>query len=235
MKKRLTGFSASGRMRPLTKSTISAGTSVTERNAAAAIANVLVKARGRNSRPSTCSSVKTGRKETVTMSSEKNRLGPTSLAAAMTASRRRVASTAAEAGSPPLFPPPPSRSRCLCAFSTITRLASTITPMAMARPPRLMMLALMPSRYMMPSETSRPTGIVTSATKALRACSRKRSTTSITTSSSSQIWVVSVFTARPMRAERSYSVTTSTPSGSPGASSARRAFTRSMTRIAFSP
>jgi len=39
---------------------------------------------------------------------------------------------------------PLSRSRCLWAFSTITTEASTITPMAMAIPPRDMMLALIP-------------------------------------------------------------------------------------------
>ena len=50
---------------------------------------------------------------------------------------------------------PPARARrssswfrCLCAFSIMMIALSTTTPTAMAMPPRLMMLALMPSRYM---------------------------------------------------------------------------------------
>ena len=234
-------------MRPRINVTIKAGTSVTARIAAEAIAKVFVKASGRNIRPSTCSSVNTGRKLTVTMRSEKNRLGPTSLAAWMMADCR-----VSIGGSPSLsatsFPPfslspilpfslspIPSRSKCLCAFSTMTRLASTMTPMAMAIPPSDMMLALMPSSFMMRSEARMPTGTVTRATKALRTWRRKTITMRATTSSSSQICVVSVPTARLMRAERSYSVTTSTPSGRPAPSSASRAFTRSMVFCAFSP
>ncbi len=124
---------------------------------------------------------------------------------------------------------------CLCAFSTITRLASTITPMAMAMPPRLMMLALMPSRYITPSAMRMPTGTVTTATKALRTCRRNTITMRATTSISSQIFPASVSTARPMSALRSYSVTTSTPGGKPLCSSTSRAFTRSMVACAFSP
>ena len=45
---------------------------------AAAIANVLVKASGLNSRPSCPSSAKTGRNDTVMMRSEKKSAGPTS-------------------------------------------------------------------------------------------------------------------------------------------------------------
>ena len=59
-------------------SPIATGTSVTDSRLAAAIAKVLVKASGLNSRPSCPSSVKTGRNETVMMSSEKKSAGPTS-------------------------------------------------------------------------------------------------------------------------------------------------------------
>ena len=85
---RLSGFFASGMMRPRTNRIISAGTSVTDRIAAAAMANVLVKASGPNSRPSCDSSVKIGRNDTVMMSSEKNSAGPTSAAASMRISVR---------------------------------------------------------------------------------------------------------------------------------------------------
>ena len=240
MKNRATGFLCSGRMLPLTKTAMSAGTSVTARMEAAAIENVLVSASGRNMRPSTCSSVNTGRKLTVTIRSEKNSDGPTSFAASMTA---RTRSPSASWGGSPLAAPSPevdlfasrARSMCLCAFSTMTSEASTITPMAMAIPPRLMMLALMPRSRMAPSAIRMPTGTVTTATNALRTWSRNTMTTSATTRSSSQIVVVSAETALAISSERSYSVTTSTPGGKPSPSSAIRALTASMVAWAFSP
>ena len=61
---------------------------MTDRSAAAAIAKVLVKASGPNSRPSWLSRVKIGRKLTVITRREKNSDGPTSLAASMTARMR---------------------------------------------------------------------------------------------------------------------------------------------------
>ncbi len=119
-------------MRPRTKITISAGTSVTDSSAAAAIAKVLVKASGPNSRPSWASSVKIGRNDTVMISRLKNSAGPTSLAASISISMRGL--------------PGGARSRCLWAFSIMTMAASIMAPMAMAMPPRLMMLEPMPER-----------------------------------------------------------------------------------------
>ena len=46
------------------------------------IEKFFVNANGLNKRPSTCSSVNTGRKEIVIINNEKNKAGPTSLAAA---------------------------------------------------------------------------------------------------------------------------------------------------------
>ena len=120
------GFRCSGTIRPRTKITISAGTSVTDRSAAAAMAKVLVKASGPNIRPSCASSVKIGRKETVMTSRLKNSAGPTSLAASIRISTRGLSGGA--------------RSRCLWAFSIMTMAASIMAPTAMAMPPRLMML-----------------------------------------------------------------------------------------------
>ena len=125
------GFLCSGMMRPRTNSIMSAGTSVTDRKAPAAMANVLVKASGLNRRPSCASSAKIGRNDTVMMSSEKNSAGPTSIAASIRISARGL--------------PGGARSRCLCAFSIMTIAASTMAPMAMAMPPRLMMLEESPS------------------------------------------------------------------------------------------
>ena len=93
------GFLCSGMILPRTNRTMSAGTSVIDRMAAAAIENVLVKASGLNSRPSCDSMVKIGRKDTVMISRLKNRAGPTSLAASIKTSRRGLSGGA--------------RSRCL--------------------------------------------------------------------------------------------------------------------------
>ena len=82
------GFRLSGMILPLTKMTMSAGTSVTDRSAAAAMAKVLVKASGPNRRPSSASKVKIGRNETVMTSRLKNSAGPTSLAASIRISTR---------------------------------------------------------------------------------------------------------------------------------------------------
>ncbi len=105
-----------------------------ESSAAAAIANVFVQASGLNSNPSCASNAKIGKKETVIMSSEKNSDGPTSLAASISTSVRGFSGGA--------------RSRCLCAFSIMTIAASIMAPIAMAIPPRLMMLDEMPSAHM---------------------------------------------------------------------------------------
>ncbi len=70
---RLMGFFSSGMICPRTKTTISAGTSVTDSRAAEAMAKVLVKASGPNSRPSCDSSVKIGRNDTVMISNEKTK------------------------------------------------------------------------------------------------------------------------------------------------------------------
>src|SRR5438046_1367708 len=140
---RLRGFSASARIFPLTNHPMSAGTSVTESSAAAAIAKVLVSASGRNSRPSWSSSVNTGRNESVMMSSDMNSAGPTSRAAANTRSQ------CGRSG---------SWSKCLWRFSSITIAASIMAPIAIASPPRPMILPLMPSPRAPASEPRIPSG-----------------------------------------------------------------------------
>ena len=73
---------------PRTNRIISTGTSVTDRMAAAAIENVLVKASGPNRRPSCDSSVKIGMNDTVMTRRLKNSAGPTSRAASISTSTR---------------------------------------------------------------------------------------------------------------------------------------------------
>src|SRR5258708_3030549 len=79
------GFQCSGRIRPRTNKTIKAGPRLTDRKAAAAMARLLVHAKGLNSRPSCASSAKIGKNETVMTSKLKNRAGPTSTAASIMA------------------------------------------------------------------------------------------------------------------------------------------------------
>ncbi|MGY4348938.1 hypothetical protein ACVWXM_005405 [Bradyrhizobium sp. GM7.3] len=161
------GFRCSGTIRPRTKITIRAGTNVTDSSAAAAIENVLVNASGLNSRPSCDSSVKIGMNDTVMISRLKNNAGPTSAAAAMRTSILDL--------------PGSARSRCLWAFSIMTMAASTMAPIAIAMPPRLMMLEPRPNSFMAPKAIKTPTGSIRMATSALRTCSRKTMQTSATT------------------------------------------------------
>ena len=168
-------------IRPRTKITIKAGTSVTDRSAAAAIEKVLVKASGLNSRPSCDSSVKIGMNDTVMIRRLKNSAGPTSEAASISIEIRDW--------------PGLARSRCLCAFSIMTIAASTIAPIAMAMPPRLMMLEPMPSSFIAPNAINTPTGNMMIATMALRTWRRNTTQTNATMrlSSTSVCW--SVWTA----------------------------------------
>jgi hypothetical protein len=88
-------------------------------------------------------------------------------------------------------------------FSTITTEASTITPMAMAIPPRLMMLALMPSHCIPMKAIRTLRGSVTTATKAERRWRRKSAQTAATASISWVSFSRSVAIARWMRRDRS--------------------------------
>jgi hypothetical protein len=185
----LIGFLCSGMILPRTKITISAGTSVTDSSAAAAIAKVLVKASGLNSRPSCDSRVKIGMNETVMISRLKNSAGPTSAAASIRIATREW--------------PGAARSRCLCAFSIMTIAASIMAPIAIAMPPRLMMLEPIPSSFIAPNAISTPTGSIRMATSALRTCSRNTMQTSATTMLSSSSVCRSVSIAALIRLERS--------------------------------
>ena len=158
------------------------------------------------------------------ISSEKNSAGPTSLQAASMASKRSLVLCCSG-----------RRSRCLCAFSIITIAASIMAPMAIAMPPRLMMLELMPSRRMAMKAIKMPTGSIKMATNALRTCIRNTTQTTATISDSSISVRLSVSMARLMSSERSYTVCTVTPSGRPGPISSILAFRLAITSSAFSP
>jgi hypothetical protein len=120
----------SGRMRPRTNSSISTGTSVTDSSAAPAMAKVLVNASGANSRPpAPPARTPAGRDGDDQQREEQRR--PDLLARG--ASMARPAALAAAA------------LEVLVGVLDHHDAASTIAPMAMAMPPRLMMLELMPS------------------------------------------------------------------------------------------
>ena len=167
---------------------INTGTTVTDRKAAAAIAKVLVRASGRNSRPSCAWSENTGMNDSVMISSDTKSAGPTSRALAATSSQRGRSG---------------SCSMCLWRFSIITIAASIMAPMAMAIPPSDMILALTPMNLVAARAMRMPRGRVEIATSALRAWSRKMMHTTATMSDSSISVRPRVRIARLMREERS--------------------------------
>src|SRR5215475_10060464 len=158
--------------------TISTGTSVTPRNEAKNIENVLVKASGLNRRPSWAVSVKTGMKLTVITRSAKNSERPTLFAAVIiTLTRSR-----------PVGSRPCSLRKCssaVCAFSIMMIAESTIAPIAMAIPPNDMMLEVTFSHHIGMNERMIAIGSVMIATSDERTCQRKTMQTSATTTLSS--------------------------------------------------
>ena len=81
--------------------------------------------------------------------------------------------------------------------------ASTIAPIAMAMPPRLIRLEFMPSARIAMKAISTPTGSIRMATSAERTCIRKTTQTAATIRLSSISVRVSVPIARWIRSERS--------------------------------
>ena len=155
------------------------------------------------------------------MSRLKNSAGPTSWQPLMIASVRDS--------------PGCRRSRCLWAFSIMTMAASIIAPTAIATPPRLMMLALMPSARMPMKAARMPTGSMRMATSAERRWSRKTTQTSATIRLSSVSVCFKVAMARSISSERSYVVTMLTPSGRLALISAILVLTLWMTSSALTP
>ncbi len=155
------------------------------------ITNVLVNASGRNRRPAWPVSVKTGRNATAMISSEKKIAGVTSLAASASSACRSA---------PLAFGACSSR---LCAASIITISASTVAPIAMAMPPRLMMVDGMSSSAMGMNDSATLIGSDRIGSSELRMCNRNRMITRLTVIPSSISACFSVSIERPMRAERS--------------------------------
>ncbi len=189
------------------KRPIATGTRVTDSRLAAPMAKVLVKASGLNSRPSWPSSVNTGRNETVMITNEKKRAGPTSRADFTTTAQRSSLVSADASRWAPSAPAPAfaatARSKCLCMFSIITIAPSIIAPMAIAIPPSDMMSAPTPTQRMAMNAIRMPTGRVTSATSAERAWSRNATQTRPTMTLSSSSFSRSVAMARWIRSLRS--------------------------------
>ena len=194
---------------------------MTESNAAESITKVFVQASGRKRRPACPVSVNTGRKPAAMMSSEKKMAGVTSRAASPSSRFR-----SAPGGAPASF---------LCDASIITISASTVAPMAMAMPPRLMMVAGMSNSTMGMKESATAMGMEMMGRSAERKWKRKTITTSATTMASSTRAFLSVAIDRSISPVRSYATSTFTPAGSERASSAIFCFTRPITSSTFSP
>ena len=107
--------------------------------------------------------------------------------------------------------------------------------MAMAIPPRLMTLALMPNNCISKILANIASGRLITATSAERACSKKTRHTSATTIISSSSFWLKLLTVFSISSARSYTVTSSTPSGRPFCNSASLRFTAAMVLNAFSP
>ena len=121
------------------------------------------------------------------------------------------------------------------AFSTITIEASTIAPMAIAMPPSDMILAVIPWPAIIINAANIPSGKVIIATRALRACNRKRKVIRATIRLSSKSLCSKYSTEPSMSLLRSYTTFSSTPSGNPCLTDCSLSLISSMTLKAFAP
>jgi len=134
-------------------------------------------------------SVKTGKNATAMISREKKMAGVTSFAASASSLCRSA--------------PGPACSSFLCDASIMTISASTVAPIAMAIPPRLMIVDGMSRRTMGMKEMATLMGSDKIGKSELRKCSRKRMITRLTTIASSMSACSSVSMERPMSPDRS--------------------------------
>ena len=97
--------------------------------------------------------------------------------------------------------PSRARSRCLKMFSTMTTEPSTIMPMAMASPPRLIRFAEMPSCSITASAASTDTGTEISTSAAARRFIRNRNSTMTISANASSNAFSTVHTALAIRSD----------------------------------
>ena len=162
------GFSSSLRSLPFKKKVARAGTRVMASTAVPTIARLLVKARGQKSLPSIPLRAKTGMKDRIMITTEKNMGGPTTLEDSRTTS---LMSPFTLAFGPYLLV------RFLKAFSVMTIPASIRSPKAMAMPERDMMLEVMCKGYISIKEMRMARGRVRIMSSALGKWARKMPTT----------------------------------------------------------
>ena len=124
---------------------------------------------------------------------------------------------------------------CLWTFSIITIAPSTIAPIAMAIPPKDIMLALTPCIFIIINATRIAIGRVIITTNDDRRWNKNAKQTNTTTINSSSNFPERLSIALWIRSERSYTVIISTPSGRLLFNSSRRVLTPSMVCCAFSP
>jgi len=160
------------------------------------MAKVLVKASGVKSSPSWPERAKMGRKETTTSASAKKMGRPTCCAAWMIVSKRSAGVSSRPRTS--LL-----RRSFLCAFSIMTMLASIMAPMAMAMPPRLMMLLPMPNSFISRKVVPMTRGRMSSTISDERRCMRNSPMTATTMMLSSMRVLLRLPMALSINPERS--------------------------------
>ena len=169
----------------------STGTSVSDNSSEAPRAKTMVNATGANSLPSSPCSVSSGMKVRQMIRMPAATGVATSRAAANTrCSRGRCA-------------PGASGASRLTAFSTTTTAASTSMPMAMASPPRLIRLALMPVMRISRKVDSAANGSISATTSAARRSPRNSSSRITTSTVASSSACSTVLTARVISVLRS--------------------------------
>ena len=166
------------------------------KSAPAAMAKVFVKASGEKSSPSCPSSAKIGKNET-TMSARAKKIGlPTSWEDFTMMSILSMSVGSLEFCASNLLSD-------LWAFSIMTMLASTMAPMAMAMPPRLIMFEPIPKSFMSKNVNPTVSGKTITTMRDERKCMRKRPIIATTIRLSSMSVLFSVSTALSMSPERS--------------------------------
>ena len=175
----------------LSSSEASTGTSVSDSSSETPRANTMVSATGTNSLPSNPCSVSRGMKVRQMMRMPEATGTATSRAAANMRCRRGWCALGA------------CGSSRLTAFSTTTTAASTSMPMAIARPPKLIKLALMPTRRISKKVPSAASGSITATTSAARSSPRNRSSRMTTSTVASSKALSTVPTARSISVLRS--------------------------------
>ncbi|OIQ68169.1 hypothetical protein GALL_502430 [mine drainage metagenome] len=168
------------------------GTMVSAISSDAPSANTMVSATGLNSLPSSPSRLSSGRNTMAMIAT------PDSTGAATSPTPCRMRVSRSVVAPPRVASCTPGRSCAMCVtrFSTTTTAASTSMPSAIARPPRLIRLALKPAQRISTKVASADSGRVMATTVAARQFPRNSSSITTTSTTASPSASSTVPTAR---------------------------------------